>query len=556
MDTAIDSFVDFAAHNWRLFDKNGVECAFELTPAQVLIDQAIERMRADGKPVRLRVLKYRQAGCSTYCTARMQYWAQVYKGFTALSLADKMDLPAQWLRRCKLWYGQLSPFCRPRLKASSAMEMYFDKMQSRYYIGSAEGVTPGMGLTIRGLHCSEMASWKNPEILLNDLLPAIPPGPETYVIQESTGRSFGDWWYKRYHEAKKDDCEYEALFLPWRIQPEYRDTDVSDLISLTSDEKLLQRAGLDREQLAWRRKILRGEFHGDEAKFANMFPMSEVEAFLSPGRQVFSRECVGKAERTVREPKWRGEILSGDDPSKFQLAGSPGGSLLIWADPDARYHYVIGADCQWGAKASADFDAAYVECLETGKVCAGMRGHWNMGMWAEKLASLGHLFNRAILAPERNTMAATGVVATLRGLTQAHWSYPNIWIRSKDYKALSHRPEDYGWWTDQHTKAEIIQMATEGSYRGEMDWADEIAVREMAAYIIDDEKLTMTAPEGEHDDCLMARMITRYVASRVLPYTDLYVKREPVVFKMRTMKERMEEIIDRPQEEEQAYSGF
>ena len=45
-------------------------------------------------------------------------------------------------------------------------------------------------------------------------------------------------------------------------------------------------------------------------------------------------------------------------------------------------------------------------------------------------------------------------------------------------------------------------------------WADQDAVDELKAYIVDDAN-KFTAPEGQHDDRLMARMITAKVASTI-----------------------------------------
>lgn len=542
-------FLTFAKKLWKIYDKNGKLVPFVPNPAQTLMLHALEQQKAAGKPGRLRVLKYRQAGSSLLWSLYLLHQTIIRSGLTSLSIADKGDLPAQWLRRCKILLGQIRDGMDigPTETASSINEIYFRELGSRYYIGSAEGTTPGMGATLQAVHNSEVASWRDPDAVLADLLPAIPPGPGTLVVQESTGRSVGDWWYQRYNEAKKGkdeeggECEYVAIFLPWFIQPEY--TDGGDITWNTFGELTEREVGVVEEgkrfaeevkgiidffgvtpgQLAWRRRMLASEFHGDEHLFAQQFPANDREAFLAGGLNVFTAEQCANARKTIRKPIWTGEIWPQPNPIQYTLTENPSGELRIWERPDRKFHYVIGADVQWGQKDTSDFDACYVECLETGRMCAAMYGRWDMGRWASILAALGYYYNTARLAPERNSRAAEGVIAVLLGMSGNNWRYPNIFIRSPRLKLTDFSIKDYGWYTGEHEKPELIVYAKESSLSGEFDWGDQRAVNQMEAYIRD-EHGKLTAPTGAHDDALMARMITGYVAHIERPKTDLYAE--------------------------------
>lgn len=504
---------------WTVSPKVGAPVSFRLNAAQKRLHMAIQELELAGKPVRVRVLKYRQAGVSVFCTARMLHWAMWNPGFVALSLADKAELPAQWIRRGKVWYEQ-TPFA-PHVAASNAYEFWFDKIQSRYFVGSAEGQTPGMGETIRAIHCSEIASWRNPDAILSDLLPAVPPGRGTYVIQESTGRSRGDWWYQRYYAAKTKDDDYTAIFLPWFIQEEYR-ADPSEMIALNEREKALEKLGCDKAQLAWRRWQIRNEFAGDEAAFANQYPSTEDEAFLAGGRSVFNAEHVQAALKTVKPPVWRGDLIVSGRPTTYELVGTEGGRLSIWERPERGKHYAIGADVQFGSRGGGgtdkqDFDAAYVECIETGQLCARIKCRADMRAWATTIAALGYHYNDAALAPERNGRGAEGVIAVLLGSAGNGWSYRNLWVRDK-LKAWGVRtPADYGWYTDQHTWPELTSMAMSKLLsHGGMDWSCGDACSELAALIWDDQD-RINAPEGQHDDCVKARLIAMRVAQAERP---------------------------------------
>ena len=548
-------FRRYCGNFWRILDKSGFEQAFVLNAAQDRIENAAQGRIDAGKPVRLRVLKYRQAGVSSYCTARVQQRTQTHQGHVGLSIADKQDLPAQWLRRCRGWWRQTPKKLRPHAGATNANELWFDKLQSRYYIGSAEGKTPGMGDCIRDVHCSEIAYWLNPDVVLRDLLPAIPPDAGTVIIEESTGQGVGDWWYQRYFAAKRGDEDYTAIFLPWFIQPEYTAHE-SEILSIAEDEKALVAAGVGKGQLAWRRQTIRTQFHGDCELFANQFPATEAEAFLAAGRNVFNAEQVARARGTVRPPVWRGDLVVARKPTEFQLGGSDGGHLLTWDHdprrgelPERRFHYAIGADCQWGSKDTNDFDSAYVECCETNRVCARLFGRFDMGRWALMLAALGHYYSDAALAPERNGPAARGVILPLLGLAGNDWQYPNLWVRNKLTAYGVPKPEDYGWLTDEHTKPELVMFVKErlGSERG-MDWADARAVDEMEAYIVD-EGNKMTAPPGQNDDCFMGRAITGRVAADV--WSMVALEKPAVDWGILTPQQRrIVEHLERKDEEE------
>lgn len=517
---AID-FAQFCGGAWTIYPKSGEPVPFQLNPAQQAIEAVIREQQAAGVPVRIRVLKYRQAGVSLYSTARMLFQTITTQGATSISIADKQDLPRQWLRRLRSMHEQLHPDLTRgilRLAASNAAELWFDRIDSRYHIGSAEGQTPGMGETIRYIHCSEVASWREPDSVLFDLIPAVPPSPGTVIIQESTGRAVGDWWYERYHEAKQGEQGYRAVFLPWFIQPEYR-ADPAEIVSLTSAERVLRAScGLDDAQLAWRRRMIRDEFHGAEAEFANQYPATEEEAFLSGGLAVFSQQQLAAGRSTVRPPAWRGDLRVRDNPAGFELVGADSGTLLIYdhdprkgETPRPRTNYVIGADVQWGTKDTADYDVAVCQHCQTGRTGAVLRGRWDFGDYARQLAALGHYYSDAMLAPERNSRGEA-VVNILKGRMGNDWSYPRIYRRRVSETSVARKAgSEWGWLTNEHTKAQLIAYAKELLDSEAADVADATILAEMQTYIRD-ESGRCNAVEGQHDDALMAWMIASFVS--------------------------------------------
>ncbi len=589
-------FPAYAATLWKIRNKLRQAVPFVFNPPQQLIWAYIVRQVEAGKPIRLRILKARQQGVSMFFRLFILFWILNKAAHEAISIANKLLLPQQWVRQSKSLIKQLHRKIQgvPKLTSATKYELAFEDLDwSRYSIGSSEGETPGMGETLNVIHCSEIASWKDPDGILTDLLQAVPPTADTAIIQESTGRAMGDWWYQRYMEAKEPDCEFDCVFIAWCLSPEY-DQDIvenrqsddrytwADLGTLDKREvatlahtERYQRAiahlykmpDLTPGQMMWRRMKIINTFHGDVDIFANQYPICETEAFLSEGRNVFTQVQVRLARDTQRPILERYDIdFKTYHPKSMTLErNDDGGDLAVYEPLDSRYHYVIGADCQWGVTDRSDFDALYVQCLETDRIVAKVMGRYDLAIWGKIIAGLGWHYNIACVAPERNAKAANSVMPLLRGVS-SDWTYPNIYIRRDRLGVKISGAVSFGWFTDEHTKGELMSYAKTQTLGGDLDdegeidrasnfdWCDEDCVDQMMAYIWDDQN-KMTAPTGAHDDLLMARLITAYVAYHKKPETDLYIEKR----KLKTYaaftpaKDRIRWMIDRDSEE---YKGL
>lgn len=577
------TFPEYAALLFKIRDKDRELVPFILNPPQLVVWAAIKRQMDAGRPIRVRVLKARQAGISLFSQIFSLWWVITNEAHQVLSIANKKKLPEQWIRQLKRLLRQLRDQVRdaPLTTAANKNELLFEGLDgSRYMIETALGETPGMGeATLNGVHCSEVASWSDPEAILGDLLPAIPPKRNTFILQESTGRALGDWWYQRYYEAKEVSCEYDSVFLPWYLSPEY-DRDMleergqyfdeesererkplytwEDLGKLDKDEKatlacaqryqvaiqhLYAMPDITPGQMMWRRIKVRDDFHGNKALFANQFPANETEAFLAEGENVFTLDHVRVARLTQREPIARYNLdWSHWHPRSLKFnRNDDSGEFREYEAPDPRYHYVLGADCQWGTSEGADYDTLFVQCLETDKVVARLKGRWDMAIWAKIIAGVGWRYNEAKIAPERNSKAADGVMPVLLGRS-SQWKYPNIYIRRSHIGVKITGGKEWGWLTDAHTKGELVSYALNMTIRDEddkeliegeipameldvFDWCDEETIDEMRAYVWD-ERGRMTAPSGAYDDLLMARMITAKVAQYTKPTVDLYIEKK------------------------------
>jgi len=593
-------FPAYAARFWKVRNKMRAAVKFIQNPPQQLIWAYIVRQVEVGKPIRLRILKARQQGVSMFFRLFILFWILLKEAHQAISIANRLDLPQQWIRQSRSLVNQLKKQVSdaPKLSASNKAELFFADLDgSRYLIGSSEGETPGMGDTLNVIHCSEIASWKDPDGILTDLLQAVPPTADTVIIQESTGRAMGDWWFQRYYEAKEPDCEFDCVFIPWYMSPEYDQDEVEcrvgdekhtwddlgklnkrELETLAHAERfqisiahLHQMPDITPGQMMWRRKKIIDTFHGDVDMFANQYPACETEAFLSEGRNVFTSMQVRLARNTQREPIARYDLdfSSHWHPRNMKVQrNDDSGELVVYEECDPNLHYVIGADCQWGVTDRSDFDYLHIQCLETDRVVAKCSGRYDLAIWGKIIAGLGWRYNTACVAPERNAKAANSVMPLLLGKA-AEWRYPNIYIRSDKLGVKISGPKGYGWWTDEHTKGELFSyaktqtMATDlnaetGEEESRFDWCDVECVDQMMAYIWDDMG-KMTAPVGAHDDGLMSRVITALVAHYHKPSVDLYIPKTKTEWAGRITTspgERFKWMAIRNNSDYEEYDGF
>ena len=528
-DEEQEAFFDienFSASFWTVTSKSGI-VPFEFTPAQKYIMRVVRRQLRTLGYVRINVLKCRQAGLTTWATRMLMWLAMRNKGTTALIVAHEQGLPEKWLRKCKQNYNQTPVAFRPEIVVDQAKQFVFDN-ESMFYIASVQGKFPAMGDTIHFAHFSECGKWdkppisKNPDAVLGPLIPAIPTGANmrgTWIILESTGEMIGDWWFSRYEAGRRPEDEFENVFIPWFMCKEYSRPDlITGVIVYTPYELALQveaeKYGIDLTdaQLMWRRNESdQAIYRAAPNRFLAEFPSYVNEAFMSAGGLQYTEEMRDKAAKTVRTPIKTQKIYIPGEPKDAEFINHGDGELTVWRDPERGREYAIGADCMWGDKDTADYDVAHVQDLDSGKCVAKIKGHFTQVAWADRLAAVGHLYNIAWLAPERNNQSAHGVMPRLLGEHDVKLKYPKMWRRGESNKST-----DYGWLTDARSKGDLVTFSQGMTLSDDFDWCDKEAAYQMGMIVMDSNN-KIGAPKGQHDDDWMSRMITAMVCHKIRP---------------------------------------
>lgn len=234
---------------------------------------------------------------------------------------------------------------KPSLRYETKQDIYFDKTNSYYYIGTAGQKAFGRGDTIHRAHLSEFAFWKNPDIIagISEAVPLDCP-----LVIESTANGRGNKFHDYWQAAKTGDSIYTPHFIPWFIDQEYqlteRDLDrlkVKDKVrekiieeDFTDEEKdLIEKRGLTKYQIWWRRWKVWDL--GD--LFQQEYPENDVDCFLQSGRPVFRIVKMAKRPDLNKEI----EYLGGIDGAEGVEGGDNHCFTLIDPNPPARVVFEI-----------------------------------------------------------------------------------------------------------------------------------------------------------------------------------------------------------------------
>ncbi len=207
------------------------------------------------------VLKARQMGLTTWAAARFFLKTITRPGTLTLQVAHTQESAEEIFRivhRFVEWLPE--DLQRGFLKTSRAntRQIVFPELDSQYRVVSAGEKNAGRGLTVQNLHCSELARWPGyPAEILAGLRAALAPGGEQ--ILESTPDGVGGCFHEEWQKA--GETGMVRHFFPWWMEERYR-TAAVDTATLTDEERsLVEREGLDLEQIGFRRQ-LRASFRG------------------------------------------------------------------------------------------------------------------------------------------------------------------------------------------------------------------------------------------------------------------------------------------------------
>ena len=282
----------FAPAFFTIRTKSGTPRLFELNAAQMYIHKRLQAQLESTGKVRAIILKGRQQGCSTYIQARYFHRVITKKGKKAFILTHEAEATKNLFEMTKRYYDQLPDGLCPKADKSSAKELRFSQFDSGYSVGTAGNKGTGRSQTIQLFHGSEVAFWEHTDEHATGVLQAVSNEKETEIILESTANGIGNYFHKMWIAATGGYSDYQAIFVPWYWQNEYKLQTPGFKMDDAEEELfyLYEKDGLTKEHIEWRRvKIsdLSGDFEAGLELFKQEYPMTAEEAFRNPIDNVF-----------------------------------------------------------------------------------------------------------------------------------------------------------------------------------------------------------------------------------------------------------------------------
>ena len=307
-----DDFSHYASKCLSIRSKDGTIAQLVLNEAQKYLHPRLEAQRARTGKVRALVLKGRQQGISTYVGGRFYHRVTHHKGLRCFILTHEQDATNNLFGMVDRYHQHCPALVKPSTGAANAKELFFDRLESGYAVGTAGAKATGRSQTVQLFHGSEVAFWPNAATHFAGVVQAIPDLPGTEIILESTANGMGGEFHERWQQAEKGEGDYEAIFIPWFWQEEYR-REVPSGFELDDEEREYQAAhGLDVEQMVWRRNKV-AELK-DPMLFKQEYPATAAEAFQMSGHDSFiPADLVLKARKHKAEGI--GPLIIGYDPA-------------------------------------------------------------------------------------------------------------------------------------------------------------------------------------------------------------------------------------------------
>ena len=520
--------LDWMTERVYIKSTSGRQVPFHLNVPQMMVAAVVEKQRELGLPVRVVVLKARQHGVSSYADLDFYCIVANVPNMSALVCAHDDDASTTLFRRVRYAHDRIPPDEKLPTQNSSRKEIIWTAPHSsQFRVQTAGNVNLGRGETLQLLHISELAFWRNDEQALLSVTQAVHDLPGTAIIVESTanGRSGAFWriWdeaSKRWRAHPDDYAGWVPVFLSWMCNPEYSRAVPAGYRGgkIDEEEKVLRDTyGATREQLYWRRCVLRDKCGGDVDKFHQEYPAAPEEAFIETGRPAIRGSIRVRHRFTCTRPKLA--RLEWTDGTHTAVAATWGdypegaeGVWRVWKEPQEAYDYAMGGDVAEGVlsdqdnpKSEPDRSTVVVLEREALEMVATYAGRVDPAAFGEELAKAGIWYNQAWVGPEVNSFGLT----TLMQLQMLN--YPRIYTRrSSDEDVEVKDIPKYGWKTTDGNRDNLLDELL-GACRRDVTfgWAGKLIVHD--SEFVDEEDTFIINKRGRrkhksgaHDDLIFA----------------------------------------------------
>jgi hypothetical protein len=440
----------------RVQDKDSKQLIpFDPLPMQTKIFDAV---RSGAR--RIVVVKARQVAATTACKMVLHHMATTTPNaamFAVVSMRD--DSATALLDDFRRWLDDVPrDLKRPILTRARGRIVYGDtRAEIRAFTSRSQ--TGLRSFSPRAVLISEAAYAPDLEEVVAQADAAVGDG---LLIVESTANNPADF-FSRLVQATPDNG-WSLLTHWWYEHPTYRDQ-APDFEPTKEERELATAYGLDREQLAWYRRV-RGRLNSDH-KFRREYPSCLDDCFLD------------------REGGYYGEeVLSDVHVVEHTLHGEAHGREI--EPPHASDRYVVGVDV--GGGVGGDYHALAVVSVATRQpVYVERNNRITPAAWAHRVIQVASRYNRAIVLAESNNHGHLLIHELDQCGYRQQWRNPT-----------NGRP----WITTLQSKLEAFDTLREALPLIRI--LDRPTWLELRSLTIPAGKIAPEAPKGGHDDSAIA----------------------------------------------------
>jgi hypothetical protein len=316
-----EDFPFYARNCLQIRTKSDGTKPFVLNQAQLYIHGQLEKQKRETGKVRAIILKGRQQGCSTLVEGRFVWLTTHQRGVKTFILTHEEDATKNLFAMAKRYYEHLPTAVKPVISSSNAKELIFERLDSGYSVGTAGNKSVGRSQTNQYFHGSEVAFWPNAAEHAKGILQTVPDAKDTEIIYESTANGIGGvggFFHHQWKNAELGLSDFQAIFVPWFWQDEYRKDLPEDFKISQEEEDIKDYYSLDDEQVYWmRRKKVEMSAGGKDGEmdFKQEYPMNAAEAFQVSGEAgLIKPDVVMRARKS--SVNGHGPLVVGVDPSR------------------------------------------------------------------------------------------------------------------------------------------------------------------------------------------------------------------------------------------------
>lgn len=311
-------FAEYCEACLKIRTKAGEVAPFMLNRSQLYLHTRAQAQLKERGYVRIITVKGRQQGISTYIGARGYRKAGLEQGTRVFILTHEDRATTNLFGMVKRYHEHNLELMAPNVTADNAKELEFGDLDSSYGLATARTGSSGRSQTVQFLHGSEVAFWTRSEEIATGVLQAVPEGDAakgTEVFLESTACGVGNWFHKTWQAAESGRSDYEAVFIPWYWQEEYRARDTAKLAMDDEDRQYQETYSLDDEQMMWRQNKI--ATLGSKLLFQQEYPATSAEAFLASTEDTYIQPAIVAQARKAGVANPAGPRIIGVDPARF-----------------------------------------------------------------------------------------------------------------------------------------------------------------------------------------------------------------------------------------------